>query len=138
LGKRNGSAEKDGSRVLAWGFARRMVVMYRDGSWTDNLAVAHYGLDSGPPEMMLTIDVAARERAGKVRAARRALREFIKKRRRIHSIQIGKPKVASQLHAWIKDLEQAQIGVKLCVEGSSVIYPAAVVFGPDAVTLDLG
>ena len=136
--KRKRPGKKNIAPAAVFGFARRMIVTYVDGTWTDNLAVERYGLHTGEEGLSLTIEVAPRERIGKVRIARKALRDFVASRRKIDTIQIGKPTLKAQLRARVKALECAQIGVNLSANGHAVAYPAAVVFGPDAVTLNLG
>ncbi len=138
MGKKKGNVKGKGAPGVILGSARRMIVTYVDGSWTDNLAIERYGLRTGPDGLSLTIDVAPRERNGKVRIARQALRDFVARRAKIHTIQIGKPAFSSQLRACVKTLESAEIGVKLSANGHAVVYPAGVVFGPDAITLNLG
>ena len=137
-GKRKRAKKEEISPAVVFGSARRIIVTYVDGSWTDNLAIERYGLHTSPDGFSLTIDVAPRERAGKVRLAREALRDFVSRRRKIHTIQVGKPKLSSQLRAFVKALESSQIGVTLSAGGHAVAYPAGVVFGPDEVTLNLG
>ena len=140
MGKKRKQVEKKKGAPAAdvVGSARRMIVTYFDGSWTDNLAIGRYGLHTGPQRVSLTIDVTARERAGKVGVARQALRDFVSRRRKIDTIQIGKPMFRSQLRTHVKELHCAQIDVKLSARGQAVAYPAKVVFGPDAITLNLG
>ena len=136
--KRKRAGKKENVPKAVVGSARRMIVTYVDGKWTDNLAVERYGLQNGAEGLTLVIDVAPRERTGKVRIARQALRDFVSRRRKLHTIQIGKPLLKSQLRAFVKALDCAQIGVKLSAKGHAVAYPAGVVFDPDAVTLHLG
>jgi hypothetical protein len=136
--KRKGPEKDEVVPAAVFGWARRMVVTYVDGSWTDNLAIERYGLHTGPDGLSLTIDVAPRERVGKVRVARQALRDFVSRRRKIHTIQIGKPKFSTQLRLRVTQFESPVIGVKLSANGHAVTYPAGIVFGPDATTLNLG
>ena len=115
-----------------------MIVTYVDGTWTDHLAVGRYGLRNGA-ELLLTIDVAGRvNQDGKVGQGRAALREFASKRGKIDTIQLTKPQFMTQLRERMSKLECPRICVRLARNGNSVTYPAAVVFGPDAVTLNLG
>jgi len=116
----------------------RLVVTYFDGSWTDNLAIAHYGLLKQSQGLTLQIDVESRERPGKVRVARLALADFVAKRLAIQTIQIGKPAFTTRLRQGFREQEDAKLGLKLRAEGTEVVYPAGVVFGPDEVTLNLG
>ena len=54
------------------GSARRMIVTYVDGRWTDNLAIRRYDLELKDDGLSLTIDVTPRERIGKLKVAREA------------------------------------------------------------------
>jgi hypothetical protein len=118
--------------------AGRVIVTYRDGTWTDNLAVERYAVEPTARELVLTIEVIARERAGKVREAREALRDFVAKVGRIDTIQIGKPLFVARVRGAVRGLEQATIGVRLSAPGAAAVYPAGVAIDPDAVTLNLG
>ena len=116
----------------------RLVVTYFDGSWTDNLAIAQYGLRNNRDGITLRIEVQPRERPGKVRLAQQALRDFLSKRQAIHTIQIGKPEFTTQLKTVVRGLENTRLGLQLSADGVDVLYPAGVVFGPDEITLNLG
>ena len=122
------------------GSARRMIVNYRDGRWTEDLSVERYALRPTADGSTLTIEieVAARERVGKVRAARQALRELVVRRNRIDTIQIEKPALRSQLRASLRRTEGARSVLKLLARGHAAEYPAKVFVGPDTVTLTLG
>ena len=123
---------------MASGTAGRLIVTYVDGSWTDNLAVERYVLEPGAGEVIVSIEVTARERSGKVAVSRQALREFVSKLQRVHTLQIGKPRIAEQLRSQVRGLEHAKLGVKLSAQGAAVTYHAGLAFGPDEVTLTLG
>ena len=116
----------------------RLVVSYHDGTWTDNLSIAHYGVRVGAEGLTLRIEVEPRERVGKVRRARQALAEFLAKRNAIHTIQIGKPRIASDLRRGVSVQQRPRLDVRLCAGEVDVLYPATVVFGPDEVVLNLG
>jgi hypothetical protein len=115
-----------------------MVVTYLDGTWTDNLAVERYRVEPSERELVLSLEVAARERVGKVRVARAALSEFVAKVGRIETIRIGKPAFAARLRGEVRGLEHAAIGVRVSANGAAAAYPAGVAFDPDAITLTLG
>lgn len=116
----------------------RLVVSYHDGSWTDNLSIANYGLLVGPGGLTLRIEVEPRVRVGKVRCARKALAEFVAKRNAIHTIQVGKPRFTSDLRREVRTLHRTRLDLRLCAGEVDVLYPATVVFGPDEVVLNLG
>ena len=115
-----------------------MIVTFVDGSWTDNLSIGQYTLHEGSDGLTLTIEVEPRESRGKVRVARKALADLVDKRQSIHTIQIGKPQFTSRLWQRMRQRTGARLGLKLSVKGVGVAYPAGVVFGPDAITLNLG
>jgi hypothetical protein len=115
----------------------RLVVSYVGGDWTDKLAIGDYGLDDGGDSLMLTLEVGVRARnAGNGGPA--ALRELVRKRQRIEFIRIGKPAFVELLRRHTRMADNASLGVRLRAKGHEVLYPAAVVFGPDAITLHLG
>lgn len=116
----------------------RLVVTYFDGSWTDNLCIAHYGMQNGRQGLTLSIEVQPRERPRKVRVARAAFKDFVQKRLSIHTIQIGKPRFTSRLREKVRGLENSRFDLRLRANGVAVDYPAGVVFGPDEITLNLG
>ncbi len=116
----------------------RLVVTYVDGSCSDNLAAERCCLAQENDGLVLTIEVAPRVRPGKVRAAHRAFRDFTEKMRGVHTIQIGKQRLVSELRGPIRESETSEIGVNLSARNASALYPAAVVFGPDELTLQLG
>jgi hypothetical protein len=121
------------------GSARRMIVTYVDGRWTDNLAIRRYDLAIDGNSLSLTIDVTQRQRNGKEQLAREAYRDFVARRRKLHVIQIGKPTLRTQLRSHVKQLEGRSVEVRLSANGGpAVTYPAAIVIGPDEVTLNLG
>jgi hypothetical protein len=121
------------------GSARRMIVTYVDGGWTDNLAIRRYDLAVGEEGLLLTIDVSPRERVGKAKVAREAYRDFVVRRRKLHVIQIGKPTLRTQLRKRMKQLENQHMEVRLSANGGpAVSYPVAIVLGPDEVILNLG
>ena len=122
----------------AYGSARRMIVTYVDGRWTDNLAIRRYDLELKDEGLSLTIDVTPRERIGKTKIAREAYRDFVARRRKLHVIQIGKPTLRAQLRKRLKKLEDRRVEVRFSADGASVTYPAAIVLGPDEVILNLG
>lgn len=119
------------------GTGARMVVSYIGGTWTDKLALGQYEVSLNSEGLLLTLDVAVRESNAK-NGGPAALREFVKKRRRIESIQIGKPAFVEQIRDRARLSDNAEVGVQLRTEGCDVRYPAALVFGPDAITLCLG
>lgn len=135
--RRNG-AKRGPAVVPASGAAGRLIVTYTDGTWTDNLAIRRYSLEPGAKELVLAIEVAPRERPGKVHAARAALREFMANLGRIHTLQIGKPLLAAQLREQVRASENASFGVRLSVDGRGTAYPAGLAIGPDEVVLNLG
>lgn len=138
-GKSRPSGAKAGEPgASASGSAGRLIVTYVDGTWTDNLAVRRYRVEQVDNELVLAIQVAPRERPGKVRAARQALRDFVLKLGRVHTLQIGKPLLSAQLRRHVRAAEHASIGVKLSADGRDAAYPAGLAFGPDEVTLNLG
>lgn len=128
----------DDSPASVSGSAGRLIVTYVDGSWTDNLAIARYVLESSAGELTLSIDLTPRERPGKIRKSRAALREFVAKLGSVHTVQVGKPRFATHLRGKVRGLEHSQIGVRLRASGHAVTYPAGIAFGPDEITLNLG
>jgi hypothetical protein len=126
------------SAPQASGSAGRLIVTYMDGTWSDNLAVRRYAVEPGAGEVVLALEVVPRERPGKVRAARRALGDFVANLGRIHTLQIGKPLFARQLRSEVRASENTAIGVRLTAGGRDAAYPAGLAFGPDEVTLNLG
>jgi len=115
-----------------------MVVAYVGGDWTDKLSVERYGLDFKGNELTLTLGVAPRESRAKDAAARKAFGDFISRRARIESIQIGRRSFTEEVMQRARMAENADISVKLLANGHQVVYPAAIVFGPDAMTINLG
>lgn len=115
---------------------RRIVVSYLDGTWTDSLAVADYGMSYEAGELTLAIDVAPHGPRG--HAPRAALRDFCARLGHIGTLQIGKADLAAQLRERMKVLDRPRIDVELRGGGRSFRYPAGVVFGPDEVTINLG
>jgi len=134
--------KKTASQAAAplYGSARRMIVTYVDGRWTDNLAIKRYDLALDEDGLSLTIDVTPRKRIGKVQLAREAYRDFVARRRKLHVIQIGKPTLRTQLRKRMKQLEnRGHMEVRLSANGGpAVTYPVAIVLGPDEVILNLG
>ena len=120
------------------GSAGRLIVTYGDGIWTDNLSIERYLVEPRAHEVTVCIEVAPRERPGKVRAARAALRQFVARLDRVHTLQIGKARFAEQLRDQVRAAEHANVGVRLLAEGRDVAYPAEVSFGPDEVVVTLG
>ncbi|SRR6266849_1565591 len=111
----------------------KVVVSYADGSWTDRLAGRRVTLDIEAGTPTLTIELASRARA---RAAEVA--EFLRKRNRVESVQIAKRAVRKRLRAMLLAIDTPAFSVKLSAAGHNAVYPASVVFGPDAITLNLG
>src|SRR5207244_10933041 len=103
-----------GRRRLAEG---RMVVTYSDGSWTDNLSVARYETQVSPHGLTLTIEVEPRERPGKVRLARQALRDFLSKHMAVHTIQIGTPRFTARLRTQVRVMENPRLDLRLRADG---------------------
>lgn len=114
-----------------------MVVSYVGGSWTDKLAVRRYGLSFEGEGLVVTLEVAVRPQNAK-NGGPAALREFVKNCQRVESILIGKQSFVEELRERARLVDNAEIGVHLSAAGQDVRYPAAVTFGPDAVTLHLG
>jgi hypothetical protein len=115
----------------------RMVVSYVGGDWTDKLALDDYGMEHGGEGLVLTLDVGVRARNAN-NGGPAALRAFVKNRARVEFIRIGKPAFVKQLRAHARMADDAALEVRLRAGGHDVLYPAAVVFGPDAATLHLG
>lgn len=118
--------------------AGRLIVTYADGTWSDNLAISRYNLEPAQGELLLAIQVSPRERPGKVRAARAALKELVAKLDRVHTLQVGKPLLRKRVRDQVCLLEQARMAVSLTAAGRTAVYPASPSFGPDAITLNLG
>ena len=116
----------------------RLVVTYFDGSWTDQLSIADYGVHNTREGLTLRIEVAPRERPGRTRLAQQALREFVAKRLAVQTIQVGKPGFVAHLRDVARVLEGPRLGVQLSANGVYAHYPAGLVFGPDEITLNLG
>ena len=118
--------------------AGRLIVTYVDGTWTDNLEIARYRLEQESGEMVLCIEVAPRKKPGKVRAAYRAMRDFVAKVDKVHTLQASRRTLGEPLRKHVLSLEHAAIGVRLSANGQDRVYPAGLVFGPDEVTVNLG
>jgi hypothetical protein len=114
-----------------------MVVAYVGGAWTDQLEVKDYGLDFKDNELTLSLDVAPR--GGRAAdAGRDAFRDFIERCSRVETIQIARRGLAREVRERARMAENADISVKLKARGKQVVYPAALVFGPDMMTITLG
>jgi hypothetical protein len=109
-----------------------VILSYLDGSWTDRLAGRRLTLGIDDGMATLTIELAA----AKPRATE--VGEFLRKRNRVESVQIAKRAVGKRLRAMLLAVDLPVFSVKLSAAGRDVVYPASVVFGPDAVTLNLG
>jgi hypothetical protein len=101
--------------------AARLRVFYADGGWTHDLRGDKFAVDVQGERVMLIIDLP-----------RHAPRPGVE------AIQIAKAAVRESLREILQAIEAPEFCVALATRGKNVVYPASVVFGPDAVTLTLG
>jgi hypothetical protein len=109
-----------------------------DGSWTDILSIARFGLRPSTEGAVIRIEVIPLLRVARGRSAPKALAELVSKRDSLHTIQIGSPAFASAVRSKLRTLEEARLGLCIAADGVETTYPVAVVFGPDEVTLNVG
>lgn len=135
--KRKARRAASGADAVAPKSAPRIVVSYVDRTWTDRLAARRVELLTHAQEISFRIEIASRA-SKNPRAGQDALREFVAKRGLVETLQIGKRSLAALLRERLRETEDAELSVHLTVNGQGVVYPASVVFGPDAITLTLG
>ena len=115
-------------RVVA-SSAARVVLSFSDGSWTDDVSAQRLVLDVDGDRVTLSLELvptsaAFSERIGKCHA--------------IDFIQITKSRARKPLRRAFQQIENPDVNVMLLGRGRGAVYPATVVFGPDAITLNLG
>src|SRR5262249_5907837 len=115
--------------------APRVVVTYVDRSWTDRLAAPVVDLRMEGEAVRLRIGLAAR---GKAPGQRDALDEFTAKGGRVDTVQVARKRFAARLQAQLRLTEGSELSLELIAGGRAFLYPATVVFGPDAITFNLG
>jgi hypothetical protein len=115
----------------------RLRIFYADGSWSHALSGERFALDIRGDGLTLEIHLSDGPGAGEP-AAKGALREFLLKRHLVDSIQIGKTAIRRLLATALRRTEHPEVSVALRVAGKDFTYPASVIVGPDAVTLNLG
>lgn len=102
--------------------AARLRVFYAGGGWTHDLRGNRFALDVEGERVMLIIDLPAPREAQPA----------------VEAIQIAKPAIRKSLKEVLQAIESPEFCVALAVGRRNQVYPASVVFGPDAVTLTLG
>ncbi len=115
----------------------RVVVSYLDGTWSDRLQARRAWLETDPQACTIVIELVEHGRSTPAKK-QEAVRHFVTRRNRVDSVLIHKARFAARLSACLKGHEGTQMGVRLVADGHEVLYPASVVFGPDAITLNLG
>jgi hypothetical protein len=115
--------------------APRVVVTYVDRSWTDRLAAPLVDLRMEGTGVRLRIGLAAR---GKASGERDAVEEFATKGGRVDTVQVARKRFAARLQAQLRLTEGSELSLELVAGKRTFLYPATVVFGPDAITFHLG
>jgi len=123
------------AKAIAPKSAPRVVVTYVDRTWTDRLAAPLVDLRMEGDEVRLRIGLAAR---GKDSGQRDALEEFAAKGGKVDTLQMVRKRFAARLQAQLRLTEGSGLSLELVAGERSFLYPATVVFGPDAITFHLG
>lgn len=118
--------------------AARIVLSFADGSWTDELSGERFGVRVDGDVITVTIELARRAGASAGAKAGAHLRRILDPRGIVDSIQISKPAIRKRVHKAFRAVENPQFLVALAANGKSVVYPASVHFGPDAITMSVG